>query len=216
MHPSLLLPHKASQGSLKPYSCHLAFLKSDLKIWHPNINIWTFCFQTRHKSSIATISSELSLGLSFWQGENIIRTPQPYSNVALCRDRSWFESTLWTRECALITAKMCFSTVLRDKGAGFYSQALCYLNKVIGCLMNVSCSTPCGQRGCCLMNCLMCLITVTMLNEEKAREIWKIHWRIWWKWIGSIGTLCSSLNGTLWAVLLELGDNAILWLVVFL
>lgn len=37
--------------------------------------------------------------------------------------------------------------------------------------MNVSCSTPCGHWGSCLMNCLMCLITVTMLNEEKARDL---------------------------------------------
>lgn len=217
MHPSLLLPHKASQGSLKPYSLHLAFLKSDLKIWHPNINIWTFRFQTRHKSNVAPLSSELSLGLPLWQGENIIRTPPPYPHFALCGDRSSFESTLWPRvHVPWSLLKCAFPYVQRDKGAAFYSQALCYLNKVIGCLMNVSCSTPCGQRGCCLMNCLMCLITVTMLNEEKAREIWKIHWRIWWKWIGSIGTFCSSLNGTLWAVLLELRDNAILWLVVFL
>lgn len=101
MHPSLLLPHKASQGSLKPHNHHLAFLKSDLEIWHPNINIWTFCFQTRHKSSMATLSSELSLGLPFWQGENIIRTPQPYPNFALCRDRSSFESTLWAEGTGL-------------------------------------------------------------------------------------------------------------------
>lgn len=101
MHPSLLLPHKASQGSLKPHNHHLAFLKSDLKIWHPNINIWTFCFQTRHKSSIAMLSSELSLGLPFWQGENIIRTPPPYPNFALCRDRSSFESTLWAEGMGL-------------------------------------------------------------------------------------------------------------------
>lgn len=38
-HPSLLLPHKASQGSLKPYNRHLAFLKSDLKIGHLHISI---------------------------------------------------------------------------------------------------------------------------------------------------------------------------------
>lgn len=101
MHPSLLLPHKASQGSLKPHNRHLAFLKSDLKIWHPNINIWTFCFQTRHKSPIATLGSELSLGLPLWQGENIIRTPQPYPNFAFCRDRSSFESTLWTEGMGL-------------------------------------------------------------------------------------------------------------------
>lgn len=84
-----------------PHNRQLAFLKSDLKIWHPNINIWTFCFQTRHKSSIAMLSSELSLGLPFWQGENIIRTPQPYPNFALCRDRSSFESTLWAEGMGL-------------------------------------------------------------------------------------------------------------------
>lgn len=83
MHLSLLLPHKASQGPLKPYSFHLAFLKSDLKIWHPNISIWTFRFQTRHKSKVGALSSELSLGLPLWQGENIIRTPPPYPHFAL-------------------------------------------------------------------------------------------------------------------------------------
>ncbi|EDL05539.1 mCG147154, partial [Mus musculus] len=35
---------------------------------------------------------------------------------------------------AWITAEMCIS-IQRDKGVGFYSQAFCYLNKVIGCLM---------------------------------------------------------------------------------
>lgn len=139
--------------------------------------------------------------------------PYSYIKFVLCSESS--KVPCGSEVCAWIAVEMWIS-IQRDKGVSFYSQAFPYLNKVIGCLMNVSCSAPCGQRGCCLMNCLMCLITVTMLNEEKAREIWKIHWRIRWKWIGSIGTFCSSLNSTLWAVLFKVENNAILWLVVFL
>lgn len=82
--------------------------------------------------------------------------------------------------------------------------------------MNVSCNTPCGQWGSCLMNCLMCLITVTMWNEENSQRDLKdpLENTMKMNWINKKFLLISEQH--IMCCIVGLRDNVILWLVVVL